>query len=47
MPREARLRGRDQGGDMQMAVIAAIGLARDNLFRLAISTSQAWLKRTE
>jgi class 3 adenylate cyclase len=36
-----------KAGDQQAAVIFAINLARDHLFRLATSVSQAWLRRAE
>jgi class 3 adenylate cyclase len=36
-----------KAGDYEAAVIAAINLARDNLFRMSTSVGQAWLKRAE
>jgi class 3 adenylate cyclase len=36
-----------KAGDGEAAVMAAIGLARDNLFRMSTSVGQAWLQRAE
>jgi len=36
-----------KAGDGETAVIVAINLARDHIFRLKTSTAQAWLKRAE
>lgn len=45
--RERAYAGAIKAGDDQAAVMAAIGLARDNLFRMSTSVGQAWLKRGE
>lgn len=36
-----------KAGDMQTAVLAAINLARDSVFRLAMPVAEAWIKRAE
>jgi class 3 adenylate cyclase len=36
-----------KGGDMQTAVLVAINLARDHVFRLAMPAAEAWIKRAE
>jgi len=45
--RERAFAGALKAGDMQTAVIVAINLARDHIFRLKTSVAQAWLKRAE
>jgi class 3 adenylate cyclase len=36
-----------KGGDMETAVLVAINLARDSVFRLAMPVAEAWIKRAE
>jgi class 3 adenylate cyclase len=36
-----------KAGDMQTAVIVAINLARDHIFKLAMPAAEAWIKRAE
>jgi class 3 adenylate cyclase len=45
--RERAYSGALKVGDYRTAVVAAVNLARDSLFRLAIPVAQAWLKRAE
>jgi hypothetical protein len=45
--RERAYAGALKAGDYQTAVVSAINLARDGLFRLSVPVAQAWLKRAE
>ena len=45
--RERAFANAAQGGDMQTAVLVAINLARDHVFRLAMPAAEAWIKRAE
>ena len=45
--RERAFAGATKSGDYVTAVTAAINLARDSMFRLAIPVAQAWIKRAE
>ena len=45
--RERAFANASKAGDMQTAVIAAINLARDSVYRLAMPMAEAWIKRAE
>lgn len=45
--RERAFAGAIKAGDFQTAVLVALNLARDSIFRLAIPVAQAWVKRAE
>jgi class 3 adenylate cyclase len=45
--RERAFAGALKAGDIQTAVVAAINLARDSVFRLAMPVAEAWIKRAE
>jgi class 3 adenylate cyclase len=45
--RERAYAGAVKAGDIQTAVIAAVSLARDNLFRMSTTVANAWLNRAE
>ena len=45
--RERAFAGARKAGDLPTAVLVALNLARDSIFRLAIPGAQAWIKRAE
>ncbi|MEX2136176.1 MAG: adenylate/guanylate cyclase domain-containing protein [Chloroflexota bacterium] len=45
--RERAFAGATKSGDMQTAVMVALNLARDNIFRLSVPVAKAWIKRVE
>lgn len=45
--RERAFAAASKAGDFQTAVVAAINLARDSVFRLAMPVAEAWIKRAE
>ncbi|MBA3688744.1 MAG: hypothetical protein H0W81_07945 [Chloroflexi bacterium] len=45
--RERAFAAASKAGDVPTAVAAAINLARDSVFRLAMPTAEAWIKRAE
>ena len=45
--RERAFAGATRSGDYQTAVLVALNLARDSLFRLSVPMAQAWIQRAE